>query len=101
MRQPECWQDLRSRSKLKQSKINAERRKTGGGSESQIKLSQTEEATLNLISPVCIDGHMEVQESVVEIQPETELHIVRIGGYDYVSAFQKNYKVTRSRQPQW
>lgn len=58
---------------MKQSKINAERRKTGGGSESQLKLSKTEEATLNLISPVCIDGHTEIQESEVQIQTDTEV----------------------------
>lgn len=58
---------------MKQSKINAERRKTGGGSESQLKLSKMEEATLNLISPVCIDGHVEIKESEVQIQTETEV----------------------------
>lgn len=58
---------------MKQSKINAERRKTGGGSESQLTLSKTEEATLNLISPVCIDGYTEIKESEVQIQTETEV----------------------------
>lgn len=58
---------------MKQSKINAEQRKTGGGSESQLKLNKTEEATLNLISPVCIDGHTEIQESEVQIQIDTEV----------------------------
>nr|XP_012235043.1 PREDICTED: uncharacterized protein LOC105679549 isoform X1 [Linepithema humile] len=67
-----CWQDLRSRSKMKQSKINAEQRKTGGGSESHLKLSPIEEATLNLISPICIDGHTEIKESEVQIQTETD-----------------------------
>lgn len=29
-----------------------------------------EEATLNLISPICIDGHTEIIESEVQIQPD-------------------------------
>lgn len=57
---------------MKQSKINAEQRKTGGGSESHLKLSPIEEATLNLISPICIDGHTEIKESEVQIQTETD-----------------------------
>lgn len=55
---------------MKQSKINAERRKTGGENESNLKLSSMEEATLNLISPICIDGHTEIIESEVQIQPD-------------------------------
>lgn len=58
---------------MKQSKINAERRKTGGGNESNLKLSSMEEATLNLISLICIDGYTEIIESEVQIQPETEI----------------------------
>lgn len=58
---------------MKQSKINAEQRKTGGGNESHLKLSRTEEAALNLISPICIDGHTEIKESEVQILPKTEV----------------------------
>ncbi|XP_025995533.2 uncharacterized protein LOC113004981 [Solenopsis invicta] len=37
-------------------------------------VSKTEEATLNLISPICIDGHTEVKESEVQIESDTEIN---------------------------
>ncbi|XP_018357459.1 PREDICTED: uncharacterized protein LOC108757385 [Trachymyrmex cornetzi] len=74
-----CWQDLRSRSKMKQSKINAERNKTGGGTESNLKLSTTEAATLNLICSTSINGHTEINESEVHIGSDSEIHFEIIG----------------------
>lgn len=65
---------MRSRCKMKQSKINAERRATGGGNECNLTLSQSEEATLKLINPTSISGHMGIMESDVNIQPETEVN---------------------------
>lgn len=57
---------------MKQSKINAERRATGGGNECALRLNKVEEATINLISPTSVSGHMEIMESDVQIQSEND-----------------------------
>lgn len=74
---------------MKQSIINAERRATGGGNECALKLNKIEEATLNLINPISISGHMESMESDVQIQPETEVKfqinfILKWNGVEFV-----------------
>lgn len=60
---------------MKQSKINTERRATGGGNESNLRLNKIEEATLNLINPTCVNGQTGIMESDVQIQPESEVKL--------------------------
>ena len=53
--------------------INAERNKTGGGTESNLKLNTIEEATLNLICSTSIIRHTKIKESEVQIGLDSQI----------------------------
>ncbi|GLV46515.1 hypothetical protein CBL_20844 [Carabus blaptoides fortunei] len=62
--------------KEKKSKITSHSRATGGGSAPEECLNEVESEILQLITPVALEGHQQINESVVEIDvPVIELDV--------------------------
>ncbi|KAF5271425.1 hypothetical protein FQR65_LT17615 [Abscondita terminalis] len=66
---PLTWQDMRTKTKGKKSKINKHYSGTGGGEQTKEILTPAEIIILDLISPVEVDGHP-VLESSTDFQYE-------------------------------
>ncbi|GLV46449.1 uncharacterized protein CBL_20787, partial [Carabus blaptoides fortunei] len=60
------WQDMRTKSKSKKAKIVNDRNETGGGIPETNNLTQTENAVLDLMSPILWSGIGQITESTVE-----------------------------------
>ncbi|CAG9819868.1 unnamed protein product [Phaedon cochleariae] len=60
------WQDIRSRTKIKNSEYHKQRRRTGGGPCPEITTNEFENEVLDTIKLVSIQGHQEVLESATD-----------------------------------
>ncbi|XP_039311084.1 uncharacterized protein LOC105199862 isoform X2 [Solenopsis invicta] len=90
-----CWHDIQSRSKKKYSIIKQSRAATGGGEQNTEVLTEHEEQVLNTMYSTSIEGHPDIEESIINILSDTEDDAMQV---EYLEEYEDVLNFTEKKQ---